>query len=205
MFGVENMEDNDFGLTEYLGQMNYVKLRMDAISSILKKETTTLYKYTNVEFMVLQIRKIIEHLAMGNLIANKERYSEINEKFYKNWNAKLIFRDIERINSKFFPEPINIDKSGKIDKWITKENFMTQNDAINIYEKCSGFLHTSNPFGAQTEIDYYVRMIPIWYMQIINLTNTHLVHMEDGQHIFYICMKSEKTGKPSGNLFEKIE
>ena len=54
--------------------MWYVKKRTEAIRTIALKEKTTLFPITNIEFMTLQIRKIIEHIAMGNLIANKELY-----------------------------------------------------------------------------------------------------------------------------------
>ena len=74
------MEEN--GLNLYLQEMWYVKRRMEAIRTIALKERTTLFPITNIEFMTLQIRKIIEHIAMGNLIANKELYEEYtnNEK-----------------------------------------------------------------------------------------------------------------------------
>lgn len=63
------MEEN--GLNLYLQEMWYVKKRTEAIRTIALKEKTTLFPITNIEFMTLQIRKIIEHIAMGNLIANK--------------------------------------------------------------------------------------------------------------------------------------
>lgn len=80
---------------------------------------TTLFPITNIEFMTLQIRKIIEHIAMGNLIANKELYEEYSAKFSSNWNARYIFRDLERLNFKFYPEPVKSDYTKEVEEWIT--------------------------------------------------------------------------------------
>ena len=90
----------------YLQEMWYVKKRIDAIRYIVTHKQTTLFQFTNIEFMTLQIRKIIEHIAMGNLVANKELYEEYSTKFSSNWNAKYIFRDLERLNPKFYPIPV---------------------------------------------------------------------------------------------------
>ncbi len=46
---------------------------MEEIRTSLFKEKTTLFPITSVEFMVLQIRKCIEKIVVGNLIANNKR------------------------------------------------------------------------------------------------------------------------------------
>ena len=56
------------------------------------EKTTTLYPITNIEFMTLQIRKIIEHIAMGNLMQIKNYMSNTVLSFPANWNAKYIFK-----------------------------------------------------------------------------------------------------------------
>jgi hypothetical protein len=195
----------DFGLTEYLNQMSYLALRINAIHLVLTGKYTTPYPFTNIEFTVLQIRKIIEHIAMGNLIANKELYSKYNSRFAHDWNARSIFTDIERINPKYYPEPIKIDKSNEHDEFLPfTEIYMTKDDAISIYQKCGALMHVANPYGSQIDIEYYEDKVKEWYKNIINLTNRHIIHMVDGERMFFIVMKSERDGKPAGNLFQKI-
>ena len=196
------MEEN--GLNLYLQEMWYVKRRMEAIRTIALKERTTLFPITNIEFMTLQIRKIIEHIAMGNLIANKELYEEYSAKFSSHWNARYIFRDLERFNSKFYPEPVKSDNTKEVGEWITiDEDYLTINDAIKIYEKCGGLLHASNPYGSQINANYYQEKMPIWYKKIMNLLNQHLIHMVDGEHIFFITMNGD--GNPQGYEFERVD
>lgn len=174
---------------------------MNVICSIGTHEQTTLLRMTNIEFMVLQIRKIIEHIAMGNLVANKELYEEYNTKFSLNWNAKYIFRDLERLNPRFYPEPVKTDRSKKPGRWIpvNEEDYLSKEDAIKIYDKCGALMHAENPYGATVDLDYYETMIPIWYKKIMNLLSQHLIHMVDGEHLYCIVMNDEKN--PSGYEF----
>ena len=186
----------------YLQEMWYVKKRIDVIRYIATHKQTTLFQFTNIEFMTLQIRKIIEHIAMGNLVANKELYEEYSIKFSSNWNAKYIFRDLERLNPKFYPIPVKtVDTNIKeIKEWITINNdFLSKEDAIKIYDKCGALMHVSNPYGSQTDPHYYERMMPIWYKKIMNLLSQHLIHMVGGDQIYCIVMNREKN--PQGYQF----
>ncbi len=186
----------------YLQEMWYVKKRIDAIRYIATHKQTTLFQFTNIEFMTLQIRKIIEHIAMGNLVANKELYEEYSAKFSSNWNAKYIFRDLERLNPKFYPIPVKtVDTNIKeIKEWITiNDDFLSKEDAIKIYDKCGALMHVSNPYGSQTDPHYYERMMPIWYKKIMNLLSQHLIHMVGGDQIYCIVMNGEKN--PQGYQF----
>ena len=177
---------------------------MEAIQSIALKKTTTLYPITNIEFMTLQIRKIIEHIAMGNLIANKELYEQYSAKFSANWNAKYIFRDLERLNAKFYPEPVKTDYLKEVPEWKSiDEEYLTKDDAIKIYDKCGGLMHTSNPYGSQIDVNYYEAQMSIWYRKIMNLLNQHLIHMVDGKNIYCITMNGD--GNPQGYPFQRVD
>lgn len=119
-------------------------------------------------------------------------------------NARYIFRDLERLNSKFYPEPVKSDNTKEVGEWITiDEDYLTINDAIKIYEKCGGLLHASNPYGSQINANYYQEKMPIWYKKIMNLLNQHLIHMVDGEHIFFITMNGD--GNPQGYEFERVD
>lgn len=86
--------------------MNEVKKRTVAITNMLRGLTTTSYKATNIEFMCLQIRKILELISMGSLVLNKEEFEAIGQKYAQYWNARLILQDIERLNPDFYPIPV---------------------------------------------------------------------------------------------------
>ncbi len=201
---IYDMDEESINFQRYLNQMSLIKLRQSVISNIMSKRTTTGYLYSDIEICVLQIRKIIELIAMGSIVSNIEEYSKIHDKYQKEWNAKHIFRDIERINPRFYPKPIDIDKSGVHDRFVPiSTGYLTKEEAIELYDKCNAFLHENNPFKTSHEVSYYEERIPIWNLKIIKLLNRHLVHIYD-DYMYFVVMKSEKDGNPSGNIFEAI-
>ena len=198
------MNEETTNLQLYLNQMELIKLRQSVISNIICKKNTTGYKYSDIEICVLEIRKIIELIAMGSMVSNIDKYSEIHDKYQHDWNARYIFNDIERINPSFYPEPIEIDKSGPYDKFITvSTDYLSKDDAIKVYDKCNAFLHEDNPFKEKHDTTFYESNIPIWNGKIVKLLNTHLVHLYDDK-IYYIVMKSDIDGKTRGSVFEPV-
>lgn len=192
-------------LSKYLAQMELVKKRMAVIDNILKKKATTGYVYSDIEICVLQLRKIIELIAMGSLVSNVDKYSQIHERYADNWNARMIFRDIQRINSEFYPIPVKTDDSKGIGEFIHIESgFLTLEDAIYVYEKCGGFLHEDNPFKSPHDVAFYEEHIPIWKSKIRRLLNAHIIHLCEDE-LYYVIMRSSDTGNAAGNIFEKVE
>ena len=61
--------------------------------------------------MILQVRKILELVALSSLVANSKLYTKTYEDFARHYNAELILRDLERINSDFYPRPVTQSKS----------------------------------------------------------------------------------------------
>ena len=61
----------------------------------------------DIENICLQIRKLLELIAMSSLIMNKEAFEKAEKSFKTMWNAKLILKDIKRIHPQFFPMSIS--------------------------------------------------------------------------------------------------
>ena len=57
--------------------MNEVKRRTQTITDMLRGRTTTSFRSTNIEFMCLQIRKMLELISMGSLVLNKDEFEAI--------------------------------------------------------------------------------------------------------------------------------
>lgn len=120
-----------------------------------------------------------------------------------NWNARLIFRDIQRINPDFYPIPIVVDHSKDFDRLVKVESgFLTLDDAISIYDKCGGFMHEDNPFREPHDVEFYEEHISIWRTKIIKLLNAHIIHLCDDE-FYYIIMQAEDTGNVAGTIFAK--
>lgn len=199
----------DKDLQLYCILMNEVKRRTLAITQILQGVSTTSYKVTNIELMCLQIRKILELISMGSLVVNQEEFEAIGKKYAQYWNARLILQDIERLNPDFYPIAIQEVPSKRPgvsnDLQIKTAGFLTRKDFIKVYEKCGKMMHASNPFGSQSDFDYYSSMIPEWEDLIIGLLNSHLIHLKGVEGFYLIHMQENGREDVHGYYFEKIQ
>jgi hypothetical protein len=179
--------------------MEEIKLRTTVVKSFLSGEAKTIYKATTIESACLQLRKIMELIALGSLVANKDEFVKQNDKFKKMWNAKIILNDIERINPKFYPRPI-LEKPGPNPavkrEWIdVKDGFLTIKKFIFVYDKCGRILHANNPFREKMDYGYYDKSLPIWMEEIRVLLNAHTIRLINDRNIYLIHMKENQDNK----------
>ena len=192
-------------LDKYLTLMNEIKLRTNAVTEIMNGTKTTSYPMTNVEFMCLQIRKILELISMGSLVANKDEFDTIGKKYNEYWNARLILQDIERLNLDFYPKPI-VEvpfHEGKVKSRLEDKHdgFLTREEFPKVYEKCGKFMHSYNPFGSHPDVEYYKNNIPIWMDKIIGLLNCHMIKLKNATNFFLIHMKEDRDENAHGYDF----
>lgn len=192
----------------YLRNMQEIKWRIEALDEIYSGKKTTRFFQTNVEFCVLQIRKVLELIALSALVSDADIYKEKLGKIEKMWNARLILQDVERIHPDFYPQPIFIDPND-VYNWIDiKDGFLTKEQFIKIYDKCGKMLHESSPFAdynsVQMESKQIWNEIPNWRTLIVKLLNTHIIKLYNQTDLFYITMRDCKNGHPSGNIFSLV-
>jgi len=198
-------------LQKYQKCLFEIKKRTEVINDFLTRKKTIGYLISEVEFICLQFRKIIELIALSSLVANKEEYSKQHEKFETHWNARLIFQDLERINSKFYPEPSKqiekLDNSGKryFNFEPIKSGYLTKDKAIQIYEKCGGILHADNPFRGEKNIKDMYNLFPKWLSEIITLLNHHCIVLHGKNQMIVGLMQAKDDGNPKVFLFEEVD
>ncbi len=192
----------------YLRNMQIIKWRIRAIKDIRTNKCHTTYSATNVEFCALQIRKILELIALSSLISDLDVYREQLNDIEKKWNARLILQDIERIHPNFYPVPIEIDPDNKY-RWLDKKTpYLTKEQFVSIYKKCGKILHEDSAFKDDKDMDSTYNQadeqINNWVLLIMNLLNTHTVHLYNKKDLFYITMGGEND-RPRGNIFTLVE
>lgn len=179
--------------------MEEIKRRLEVIQVFDHKKCTTPYSETTIETMCLQLRKILELIALSSLVANKKEFSKFNQEFHRMWNAKLILRDIERINPDFYPIPLVEKESTEpgisVDITRLKEGFLTRKEFPKVYEKCGSLMHASNPFSSGADYSYYSKNIPIWVNKIIKLLNSHYIRLIHSKNTYIVHMKSQNDGR----------
>lgn len=188
--------------------MEEIKRRTEVIRAFLEGRCNTLYKQTTAESICLQVRKILELIALASLVANKDEYAKNRANFAKDWHAKRILQSIEEINPSFYPSPSTqvIDKvTGKVlEVKAVKSGFLTRKDFENIYDRCGGLLHAQNPFAASKDIDNLMKVVPSWMEKIKTLLNHHQAQLVQEDLQFWVVMQSKMDGKVQVSLFQRV-
>ena len=195
-------------ITKYCDCMEEIKRRTQAINAILDGSSTTAYSGTNVEFMCLQLRKILELIALASITANKEEYARQHAKFAKQWNAKRILQDLENVNPCFYPQPgiqIVDETTGKVVEVKDREgDYLTKEDFAEVYNRCSEVIHAANPYGTQADYSEPERLVPKWEQLVINLLNHHQIQLIDSDHMLWVLMQSKDDGRVHAWVFKRV-
>jgi hypothetical protein len=203
------MSNSEINIVKYLNLMEEIKKRYNVIRGFLTGRCNTLYKATNLECSYLQIRKILELIALGSLVMNKEEFAKYHENFDKYWHGGRILRDIQNINPKFYPVPIEEEDSNKPGikaqfKNIT-DGYLTKEDFIELYDRCGKILHADNPFGEKIGYSSYEKEVSLWISKIYCLLRCHQIHLLGDENIYLIHMEEERDKKAHGYTFVPIK
>lgn len=189
--------------------MEEIKKRTHAVHAVLALKHTTAYPATNIEFICLQIRKILELIALGSLVANKDEYARQHQKFAEHWRAKAILDSIEKINPKFYPVPgkqIVDPTTGKVKELVTlKEGFLTRQEFPDVYNACSGAIHAANPFGTAVDYASLEKSIPLWMEKIKQLLNHHQIQLLNESEMLWVLMRAKEDGRVHTWIFQRVD
>ena len=91
---------------------NYTKCMEEIIagksqSEILYETKTTSFKYTNVESVALQFRKIFELVVLATLASHQHLFEGLTRKLAKEWQVTKIVAIVKDRTLGFFPNPID--------------------------------------------------------------------------------------------------
>ena len=135
-----------------------------------------------IENICLQMRKLLELIAMSSLVMNRKAFEKAEKSFQTMWNAKLILKDIKHIHPQFFPMSI----SGTLSKdengcWVMDEithEPLAEETFCKIYDKCGAALHIQNPFSENKQLfNELWDKIPIWLDKIYLTMEKHMVFL----------------------------
>lgn len=193
-------------IVKYCDLMEEVKRRTSVIDFFLSGKGHALYQPPTIESVGLQIRKILELIAFGSLVANKDIYSEAYEEFAKHWNARLLLINLGRLNPDFYPKPVeeapSPDPRALHQLKERRADYLTKDEFEKAYEKCGAIMHAKNPFGGQADLNYYLEKLPAWRTQIVNLLNNHQIRLLNDKGFYLIHMKEDRDDKVHYYRFE---
>ena len=193
---------------KYLGVLVEIKKRTTVIDSFISEETHAIFKAINIEVICLQFRKILELIAFSSLIANAEIFSRHYSEIEKKWNARLMLRDLERINPKFYPNPIIQDApiiAGTKSNWRDRPNdYLNKDTFVRIYEKCGSLMHAANPYASPVNYNYYEENFSNWHQQIINLLDSHTISLFGDENL-YLFQMGATDATPTYHVFAPVK
>ena len=202
------MKEPDIAI--YSSIMEEIKRRTSVIYSFLDGQSSALFRATQIESIYLQIRMILELIALASLSANKAIFEENQKKFQKHWNPADILRDIEKVNPSYYPKPVREVPSErpntKSDIQVIQDGYLTKEELVSIHGKTGNILHAKNPYGKGMKYKEYEAEIPIIMGKIKTLLNSHEIRLLDDQDFFYLIhMKEVRDDLVHYYKFQKVE
>ena len=190
----------------YLSMMKMIIGRIDITQRLIHNQINMPYIGPKIETIALQMRMIIESIALATLTANKSEFEKEGDKFKRFWKAESIFKDIEKKNPNFYPQPVVITPplnmpdvknmpDIKADIKDIKTGFMTRDEIIKVHSKCCDILHAPNPYSLQNKEKYenFLAQVPQWINLIIKLLDQHRFQLLNKNGFYLVKMLWEKT------------
>ena len=182
----------------YCNCMEEVKRRLGLVLSVTDGHFSTSHEDFDGELVCLQLRKTLELIAFGSLAANKEKYAQTYSDFATHWNAKRLFAKLEKIHPQFYPQPVEFtppDEHGGMHLLPVEDAFLTRDEFVTLYDKCSEVLHTWNPFRADPHVVNFGYSIRHWVERIQRLLAVHWMRLVDSEDIWLVYMQYPEDGK----------
>lgn len=195
---------------KYANCMEEIKKRTEVVHGFLRREMHAKYLQTTVESICLQVRKILELIALASLVANKSEYEKHRNNFQRDWNAKRILATLDKANPKFYPIPseqLISPETGQVVEVIPiTSGYLSRADYEDLYDECSDILHASNPFSSeQQKTQSFLDNTPEWMKKIRILLNHHQVQLIDDKVQLWVLMKAKSDGKVHVYEFGRID
>ena len=194
----------------YAVVMEEIKRRITVIYSFLNGTSSAVYRATQVESTYLQIRMVLELIALASLAANKPLFEENQKKFHKHWNPADILRDIETLNPGYYPKPIQevpSQRKGFLNDHVPiKNGYLTKEELVTFHGRTGNILHAKNPFGKELDYTEYEAQIPAIIEKVRLLLSCHEIRLLGSDDFFYLIhMKEEQDNRVHYYKFAQAE
>ena len=207
-------------IRKYCILLEEIKLRINSVMEIIderknKEQNLNMEEmiqfHMKTEFICLQIRKILEFIIFGTMVANQEVYKKTYSDFKNHWNVKKIMRKIEIINENYYPIAMSFGDSKLNDDGINythelnvlNTEFLTKEEFIKLYDKCSEIIHSPNPFQNNHLINFE-KTLEDWMYKIVSLIYIHQIKLVNSKHTWLITLTYPPNGKINVQLLDPV-
>ncbi|MEI8593573.1 hypothetical protein [Photobacterium sp. Hal280] len=179
---------------EYRKIMEEIKKRIEVITALLNEKINFPYKTVQIETLLLQVRMVLELVALSTLAANKEVFEANQKKFRDSWRVSKIIKDVEKLNKDFYPIPLqHTQKDGVELLDEVTSGRMELSELIKIHGQCGERLHAQNPYDQEFPIEYFEKNIPNWMNKIMRLLALHKIRLLNDDIFYLVYMEDPQT------------
>ena len=200
--------NSDTPYLKYADCMEEIKKRTSVIDGFLTGKCHAMYVQTTAESICLQIRKVLELIALASLAANKSAYQKFRKRFHCDWHGSRILATLEKANPKFYPQPSKQVIDQETEKVVSVEpitsGYLTKSDYVELYEIFGRMLHANNPFSPKRDAQSFLDSVPQWMEKIRHLLNHHQIQLLDDDQQLWVLMKSRTDEKAHVFEFQRI-
>ena len=185
-----------------------IRHRASAVASLEKPNREVIPDFIRVELLVMQIRKILEIIALASMVANEKEYLAAYDRIEKHYHAKKILQFVEKLNPDFYPKPVSHTKTGdsthhlelKIDQ---AGDHLTRKEFERLYDRCGALMHAHNPYSKPKNYAEYESSIREWMTKIEGLLHAHVIKLVNDSNYYLIHMNSP-DGRPHGFILSPM-
>ena len=90
----------------YRELMREIKFRTEFIGALGANPKLAIHNWTWIESICLQIRMILENIALACLVANGDQLSKLPKRIEKEYHAEAVLNRLDKINPDCYPQPV---------------------------------------------------------------------------------------------------
>ncbi|MGI0133910.1 MAG: hypothetical protein ACREBW_03005 [Candidatus Micrarchaeaceae archaeon] len=191
----------------YVKAMEQIKRRVDTINACSDRRAR-LAGPPRVECAALQLRMVLELIALASLAANKELFQQQSMRFEKHWRPSEIIKDLEKLNPKFYPIPFRSsepDDAGLRSHLPLSDGFLAKDELVAVHGRCGNVLHARNPFGKPIDYDGFLADIIAWTNKVTSLLNTHEIWLLGDDHFHVVNMTEQGNDAVRMYTFQRVD
>ena len=171
----------------YAGYMHEIRNRLDAINTMGVAQSngrSILPSWQlDVESCFLNLRKVIELTFYASASAHSSLGVEIQRRIVaREWNARKVMREIEKVNPSFYPVPIEkaLSEDGILRTVPRMSGFLAKEECLHLYDEvCGAALHASRDRAWYAREEYRLEAVNRWHNRIHHLLSHHWIQLRE--------------------------
>lgn len=187
----------------YLKKIEEAHSRLIACCSFIQEyeESGVIFAF---EAATLQLRKALEAVAFAAIAPNKKEYvslrsaSDKNPDYRKDFNARKIIEQLEKVNPDFFPIPIEAPQEVTAGHWHFEtrvDSSLTKDKFSSLYDRLGKYLHSDNPWGNNKFYQNLAKEIPVAIESIRCLLIRHYIAIRTPEFVGVWVVEAPGNGE----------